>query len=84
MNSGATYLPRLAAFDPATGTPDMTRQPKPTKQIWSFATDVTGTTLTMGGVFDSVGKTSAKRLAVFQSIQSERPTPPRRAAPVLG
>ena len=68
MNSGATYLPKLAAFDPTTGAPDMTWQPKPNKQIWSFATDATGTTLTMGGVFTSVSKTSAKRLAVFQGV----------------
>jgi hypothetical protein len=66
MNSGATYLPRLAAFDPATGAVDLTWQPKPNKQIWSFATDATDTTLTMGGVFTSAGKTPAKRLAIFQ------------------
>jgi hypothetical protein len=53
MNSGATYLPRLATFDPA-GHTGYDLQPKRTKQIWSFATDLTGTTLTMGGVFDSV------------------------------
>ena len=45
----------------------MSWQPKPNRQIWSFATDVTGTTLAMGGVFTSVSKTSAKRLAVFQA-----------------
>jgi len=67
MDSGLTNRPKLAAFDPATGVPDMTWQPKPNKQIWSFATEVTGTTLAMGGVFTSVGKTAAKRLAVFQS-----------------
>ena len=44
----------------------MTWQPKPNKQIWSFATDATGTTLAMGGVFTSAGHTTARRLAVFQ------------------
>jgi hypothetical protein len=67
MTDGTIYLPRLAAFDPATGTPDLTWQPKPNKQIWSFATDATGTTLAMGGVFTTAGKTTARRLAVFQS-----------------
>jgi hypothetical protein len=67
MNSGQTYLPRLAAFDPLTGTPDLTWQPKPNKQIWSFATDATGTTLAMGGIFTTAGKTTARRVAVFQS-----------------
>jgi len=67
MNSGATYLPRLAAFDPATGTVDMTWQPKPNKQIWSLATDEAGTTLGVGGVFTTISKTTERRLAVFQS-----------------
>ncbi len=66
INSGATYLPRLAAFDPATGSADLTWQPKPNKQIWSFATDAADKTLAIGGVFTSMSKTPAKRLAVFQ------------------
>jgi hypothetical protein len=67
MTDGTIFLPRLAAFDPATGTPDLTWQPRPNKQIWSFATDATGTILAMGGVFTTAGKTTARRLAVFQS-----------------
>jgi hypothetical protein len=68
INSGLTYLPRLAAFDPLTGAADLTWQPRPNKQIWSFATDATATTtLAMGGVFTTAGKTTARRLAVFQS-----------------
>ncbi len=47
MNSGATYQPRLAAFDPATGVVDPTWIPKPNRQVWAFATD--GTTLAVGG-----------------------------------
>jgi hypothetical protein len=67
INSGL-YLPRLAAFDPLTGAADLTWQPRPNKQIWSFATDATATTtLAMGGVFTTAGKTTARRLAVFQS-----------------
>ena len=45
----------------------MTWQPKLNRQIWSFATDATGTTLAVGGVFTTVSKISEKRLAVFQS-----------------
>jgi hypothetical protein len=45
----------------------MTWAPKPNKQPWSFATDATGTTLSVGGVFTTVSKMSEKRLAVFQS-----------------
>jgi hypothetical protein len=65
MNSGATYLPRLVAFDPTTGVQDMTGSPS--KQPWSFATDAAGTTIAVGGVFTTVSKTSEKRFAVFQS-----------------
>jgi len=64
MNDGATYLPRLAAFDPATGTVDLTWMPKPNRQVWSFATD--GTNLTVGGVFTTISRASCRRVAVYR------------------
>ena len=66
MNSGATYQPRLAAFDPATGVVDPTWVPKPNKQVWAFATD--GTTLAVGGVFTSVSKGTYRRVAVYRLV----------------
>lgn len=64
LNDGATYLPRLAAMDPATGLVDLSWAPKPNKQIWSFATD--GTTLAVGGVFTRISQGSYRRLAVYR------------------
>lgn len=66
MTDGTIFLPRLAAFDPATGTPDTTWKPKPNKQVWAFATDG-GSTLTVGGVFTSVSKQPHRRIAVFRA-----------------
>ena len=64
MTDGTVFLPRLAAFDPATGQPDLSWQPKPNKQIWSFATD--STTLSVGGVFTRISAQAHPRLAYFQ------------------
>ncbi len=66
MNSGATYVPRLAAFDPATGAIDLSWTPKPSKQVWSFATD--GTNLAVGGVFTRISKGSYRRVAVYRPV----------------
>ena len=66
MTEGTVYLPRLAAFDPATGAPDMSWKPKPNKQPWSFATDG-GSTLSVGGVFTTISRATYRRLAVFQA-----------------
>ena len=64
LNDGATYLPRLAAMDPATGLVDLTWMPKPNKQIWSFATD--GTNLVVGGVFTTISRATYRRVAVYR------------------
>jgi len=65
LNDGLTYMPRLAALDPATGAVDLTWTPKPNKQIWSFGTD--GTTLCVGGVFTKISRGTYRRVAVFRS-----------------
>jgi hypothetical protein len=65
LDDGATYLPRLAAFDPTTGTPDTTWRPRLNKQVWAFASD--GPTLAVGGVFTSVSGSTYRRLAIFRS-----------------
>jgi hypothetical protein len=64
LNEGATYFPRLAAFDPATGAVDPTWTPRPNKQVWAFATD--GTTLAIGGVFTNISKGAYRRVAVYR------------------
>ena len=64
MTGGTVYLPRLAAFDAATGAPDTTWAPIPNKQVWAFATD--GTTLAVGGVFTSVSKGTYRRVALYR------------------
>jgi hypothetical protein len=66
MTDGTVYLPRMAAFDPATGTPDTTWKPKPNKQVWAFATDG-GSTLAVGGVFTTVSRQAHRRVAVFRA-----------------
>lgn len=67
MTDGTVYLPRMAAFDPATGTPDTTWKPKPNKQVWAFATDG-GPTLAVGGVFTTVARHPYRRVAVFKAV----------------
>jgi hypothetical protein len=64
MTNGTVYLPRLAAFDAATGAPDTTWVPKPNKQIWAFATD--GNTLAIGGVFTGVSNGTYRRVALYR------------------
>ena len=66
MTDGTVYLPRMAAFDPATGAPDMSWKPKPNKQPWAFATDGAAT-LAVGGVFTRVSGGAYQRVAVFKS-----------------
>jgi trimeric autotransporter adhesin len=65
MSDGAIKLPRLAAFDPDTGTPDTSWKPRPDKQVWSLATDG-GATLAVGGVFTHMSSSTYRRLAVFE------------------
>jgi trimeric autotransporter adhesin len=66
LDDGATYLPRLAAFDPATGLPDTAWRPRLNKQVWAFATDGVST-LAVGGVFTSVGGSAYRRVAVYRT-----------------
>jgi hypothetical protein len=66
LDSGATYLPRLAAFDPATGAADTAWRPRLNKQVWAFATDG-GPTLAVGGVFTAVGGSTYRRVAVYRT-----------------
>jgi hypothetical protein len=65
LNDGLTYLPRLAALDPATGVVDLSWTPKPNKQIWSFGTDET--TLAIGGVFTKISRGTHRRIAVYRT-----------------
>jgi hypothetical protein len=64
LNGGATFVPRLAAFDLSTADVDLTLVPKPNKQVWSLATD--GTTLAVGGVFTNVSRGTYRRVAIFR------------------
>jgi hypothetical protein len=66
MTDGTIFLPRMAAFDPATGTPDTSWKPKPNKQVWSLATDG-GSTLAVGGVFTRVSGGAYRRVAVYKA-----------------
>ncbi|MDP9184148.1 MAG: hypothetical protein M3O29_00585, partial [Actinomycetota bacterium] len=66
LDDGATYLPRLAAFDPATGAADTAWRPRLNKQVWAFATDG-GPTLAVGGVFTAVGGSTYRRVAVYRT-----------------
>jgi len=67
MTDGTIKLPRMAAFDPATGAPDMNWKPRPDKQPWAFATDG-ASTLTVGGVFTKVSGGTYRRVAVFKAV----------------
>jgi hypothetical protein len=62
---GGKYLPRLAAFDPSNGAPDMSWTPRLNKQVWSFASE--GSTMAVGGVFTSVAGSTYRRVAVFKT-----------------
>jgi hypothetical protein len=64
LNDGTTFLPRLAAFDPATGIVDPTWTPRPNKQVWALSTD--GTNLTIGGVFTRISRGTSRRIAVYR------------------
>jgi hypothetical protein len=64
MVGGTVHLPRLAAFNPANGTPDTSWAPTPNRQVWAFATD--GTTLAVGGVFTNISKGTYRRVALFR------------------
>jgi hypothetical protein len=66
MTDGTVKVPRLTAFDPATGAPDTAWKPKPNKQVWSLATDG-GSTLAVGGVFTTVSRQAHRRVAVFKA-----------------
>ena len=87
MNGGATYPPRLAATDPATGSVDTTWQPKTNKQVWSFATTstlVTGLAIALGGVAGALaGPPSAASSGITAAGGSGRaqPDPARTAGP---
>jgi trimeric autotransporter adhesin len=65
MTDGTIKLPKLAAFDPETGTPDTSWKPRPNKQPWSFASD--GSTLAIGGVFTKISGATYRRVAVYKS-----------------
>jgi beta-propeller uncharacterized protein DUF5122 len=67
MTDGTIKLPRMAAFDPATGAPDLSWKPRPNKQPWAFATDG-ATTLAVGGVFTKVSGGTYRRVAVFKVV----------------
>jgi hypothetical protein len=66
LDSGATFLSRFAAFDPATGAADTAWRPKLNKRVWAFATDG-ASTLTLGGVFTPAGGSAYRRVAAYRT-----------------